>query len=498
MNRSSLLRWLAPLALGLPWMVGCTSETTSPQSTSRLVVSQFLFRNGIDSLEWLELRNDGASPAKMAGIKIKAVGYEFGASAADLPPDGKIILTNSEALFAKHHPGVKINGVYTGRLADEGEKIGLDGAEQKFEFTYSDREPWPAGASAVGASLVYAGGDPGSPDSWSASRKIGGEPRQEPDLAVDKGIRISEVGPADATGSGFVEIASSSSQAVDVSGWILAPSPGASRSDTLAPGTILPARGRIVLRQSPGEGQTGWGDLLPLATGGELLLLEPAPDGGLTGSVSAFAWNVVPQGSSAARIGPTGTESDIATAVPTPGAPTSNRTPGTVSIAEICYAPPPGDAEFVELRNETDSVVHLGFAQDPSRSWSLAGTGKIFAASDSLRPGGTLVLVSESDMTPAAFRAKWGIPDSVPVVAYSGRLDNAGETIRLRRPATPVAGNNGSTSWADIVVDAAAWLPSSPWPVAADGAGACLRRIASDIPGTSSNAWTSAQPTPGK
>ena len=58
-----------------------------------------------------------------------------------------IILTNSEALFAKHHPGVKINGVYTGRLADEGEKIGLDGAEQKFEFTYSDREPWPAGAS---------------------------------------------------------------------------------------------------------------------------------------------------------------------------------------------------------------------------------------------------------------------------------------------------------------------------------------------------------------
>lgn len=498
MKHSPFLSRLAPLAFGVVWIVGCTPETTSPELKGRLVVSQFLFRNGIDSLEWLELRNDGAGPAKMAGIKIKAIGYEFGAAAADLPPDAKIVLTNSEALFAKHHPDVKINGVYTGRLADEGEKVGLEGAEPKFEFTYSDREPWPTGPSAVGASLVYTGGDPASPASWSASRKIGGSPRQQPDLAIDKGVRISEVKPADATGSGFVEIASRSPQAVDISGWILAPSPGASRSDTLASGTILPAHGRIVLRQSPGEGQTGWGDLLPLAAGGELLLLERAADGGLTGSVSAFAWNVVPQGSSTARIGPTGTESDIATAIPTPGAPTSNRTPGTVSIAEICYAPPSGDAEFVELRNETDSVVHLGFAEDPSRSWSLTGTGKIFAASDSLQPKGIMVLVSESDMTPAAFRAKWNIPDSVPVVSYSGRLDNAGETIRLRRPALPVAGNNGSTSWADIVVDAAAWLPSSPWPVAADATGACLRRIASDIPGTSSNAWTSAQPTPGK
>ena len=498
MKHPPLGRWPAPLAACLLWVAGCTPETTSPQSTSRLVVSQLLFRNGIDSLEWMELRNDGAGPAKMAGIKIKAVGYEFGASAADLPPDGKIILTNSEALFAKHHPGVKINGVYTGRLADEGEKVGLEGAEPKFEFTYSDREPWPTGPSAVGASLVYTGGDPASPASWSASRKIGGSPRQQPDLAIDNGIRISEVKPADGIESGFVEITSKSTRAVDVSGWILAPSLGSSRSDTLAPGTILPAQGRIVLRQSPGDGQPGWGNLLPLATGGELLLLEPAPDGGLTGSVSTFAWNVVPQGMSAARIGPTGTESDIATAPPTPGAPTLRRSGGTVTIAEVCYAPPPGDAEFVELLNETDSVIHLGFAQDPSRSWSLTGTGKIFAASDSLRPRGTMVLVSESDMTPAAFRAKWNIPDSVPVVSYSGRLDNAGETIRLRRPALPVAGNNGSTSWADIVVDAAAWLPSSPWPVAADGKGACLQRTASDIPGTSSNAWTSAQPTPGK
>lgn len=498
MKRSPFFSRLAPLAFGVLWIVGCTPETTSPESKSRLVISQFLFRNGIDTLEWLELRNDGAGPAKMAGIKIKAVDYEFGATAADLPPDGKIILTNSEALFAKHHPGVKINGVFPGRLADDGEKVKLEGGDAAFEFSYSDREPWPVGPSVVGASLVYTGGDPASPSSWKASRNIGGTPRQEPDLAIDKGVRISEVKPADGTGAGFVEIASRSAQAVDISGWILAPSVGALRSDTLGPGTIVPAQGRIVLRQSPGQGQIGWGDLLPLATGGELLLLERDSDGSLTSSVQAFAWSVVPEGMSAARIGSTGTESDIATASPTPGAPTLRRSVGTVTIAEVCYAPPLGEAEFVELRNETDSVIHLGFAQDPSRSWSLSGTGKVFAASDSLRPGGFLVLVSESDMTASAFRTKWSIPDSVPVLGYPGRLDNAGETLRLRHPAIPVAGNNGSTSWADIVVDEAAWLTSSPWPTDADAKGACLQRTANDIPGTSSNAWTSAQPTPGK
>lgn len=498
MNHSPLLRWLAPLALVLPWLVGCTPEATLPEPKSHLVISQLLFRNGIDSLEWLEIRNDGSAPAKMAGIKIKAIGYEFDATTTDLAPDARIILTNSEALFAKHYPGIKINDTFAGRLADEGEKVKLEGPDEEFEFSYSDREPWPAGPSVVGASLVYMGGTPGSPSSWNASREIGGSPRQEAAVASDKGIRISEVKPADGTGTGFVEITSASAEAVDVSGWILTSSLGASRSDTLASGTIIPAHGRIVLHQSPGEGQSGWGILLPLATGGELLLLERGSDGGLTGSVHAFAWNVVPEGFSTARIGTTGTESDIATAIPTPGAPTSNRALGAVSITEVCYAPPSGDAEFVELRNETDSVIHLGFAQDPSRSWSLTGTGKTFVAADSLQPRGTMVLVSESDMTVAAFRIKWSIPDSVPVLAYSGRLDNAGETLRLRQPAIPVAGNNGSTSWADIVVDAAAWLPSSPWPTSADAAGACLQRTARDIPGTSSKAWASAQPTPGK
>lgn len=498
MKRSPLLCRLAPLTLASPWLVGCSPETISPEPKSRLVISQLLFRNGIDSLEWLEIRNDGSAPAKMAGIKIKAVGYEFGSAASDLGPDARILLTNSEALFAKHYPGIKINDVFSGRLADEGEKVKLDGADGGFEFSYSDREPWPTGPAVVGASLVYNGGDPASPSSWSASRSVGGSPRQETATAIDKGIRISEVKPADGTGTGFVEIASSSSEAVDVSGWILTPFPGSNRSDTLASGTILAAHERIVLRQSPGEGQSGWGALLPLATGGELLLLERGSDGGLTGSVQAFAWNAVPEGMSAARVGATGTESDIATALPTPGTSTSKRTIGSVSITEVCYAPISGDAEFVELRNETDSVVHLGSTQDPSRSWSLTGTGKTFVAADSLQPRGTMVLVSESDMTVAAFRIKWDIPDSVPVLAYSGRLDNAGETLRLRQPAIPVAGNNGSTSWADIVVDAAAWLPSSPWPASANAGGSCLQRIARDLPGTSSNAWASAQPTPGK
>jgi len=480
---------------------GCSDHSlaTSENPTGALVISQVLYRSPSDSLEWLELRNDGEGPAVLAGVKISAVDYKFASKTAELAPGGRLVLTNNAELFAERYPGVAIGGVYTGRLANEGEEIQLDGAEgTDFQFVYQAREPWPAGPGTIGTALVYRGGDPALPESWASSACPGGTPGAMPDLALDKEIWISEVRPADADGNGFVELASNASVSVDLSGWIVARSWGSSLSDTLPAGTTLAAQGRMVLRQQPGAGELGWGELWPTSASDELVLIERASDGSMTGNVHTLAWNPVPDGMSAAKIGSLGTYAGTAlVATPTPGLPDEVRRSGLVSIAEICYHPDSGNAEFVEILNETDSVIHLGYPADTARSWRLSGTGKTFLSSDTLAPHGRMVLVAKDDMAVEGFRSKWMIPADVPVVAFSGKLDNDGETIELRHPAIPVA-ENGGLSWEAVVEDDATWAEHAPWPTDAAGGGSCLHRNSASLPGTSPTAWIAATPTPGK
>lgn len=478
--------------------VGCSNSTDTPSGPGSLVVSQILYHNPSDSLEWIEIRNDGTGPAILAGVNIDAVGYQFGASEPTLAPKARIILTNSQALFTAKYPGVVVHGVYTGRLSDEGEEVQLDGAEGKdFKFSYEPSEPWPVGAR-VGASLVYLGGDPASPSSWGASSFAGGKPGEDATVASDKGVWISEVRPADASGNGFVELASGASESVDVGGWIVASSLGAAKSDTIPSGTAISAHGRIVLRQTPASGELGWGRLLPSPNGGDLLLIGRA-NGSITGNVHSIAWKAIPDGMSVGRIGATGTESGIGLiASPTPGTGDAGRKTGLATITEVCYDPGTGGGEFVEIRNETDSVIHLGYPADSLRSWSLSGTGKTFVSTDTLPAKGFMLLFAKDEMTAAAFRTRWNIPDNVPVVGYSGKLSNSGETLELRHPLVPLAQNNGSLEWAAVVEDAANWLPDAPWPAAANGGGSCLQRQSSTIPGTSIEAWAAALPTPGK
>lgn len=481
--------------------LGCSDPVvaTSAPKTGALVVSQLLYSSASDSLEWLEIRNDGEGPAVVAGVKIAAVGYQFASKTPTLAPGARLILTNDPTLFARRHPGATIGGVYTGRLANEGEEVELDGAEgADFKFKYAPREPWPAGPGSVGTSLVYRGGDPSMPGSWASSARAGGSPGATPSLAFDKGVWISEVRPADADGNGFVELASGATEPVDLSGWIVARSWGSPFADTLAAGTLLPAQGRLVLRQHPGSGETGWGSLWPTSASDELVLVEPSPDGAPTGNIHTLAWSPVPEGLSAGRIGPVGPDAGIALiASPTPGLPDHARRTGLATLAEICFHPDSGDAEFVEILNETDSVIHLGHPSDTARSWNLSGAGKTFLAADTLAPRGRMVLVAKDDMDVDGFRSKWKIPASVPVVSYPGKLDNAGELLELRRPAIPVAKGAG-LSWAPLVEDAATWSERAPWPTTAGGGGDCLQRIATTLPGTSPAAWTAAPPTPGK
>ncbi|MCZ6792796.1 MAG: CotH kinase family protein [Planctomycetota bacterium] len=151
------------------------------------------------------------------------------------------------------------------------------------------------------------------------------------------------------------------------------------------------------------------------------------------------------------------------------------KTASPVEISEIHYHPPSsrGDSEFVELVNTgTEPVVLSG--------WRFTrGVDFTFPRGFVLAPGGFTVLCENLD----TFRATFG--ENIPLLGeYSGRLDNAGELLRLQDGA-------GAT------VTDVRYLDSPPWPRTADGGGFSLERIRYDRDPDDPANWAAGRPTPG-
>lgn len=136
-----------------------------------------------------------------------------------------------------------------------------------------------------------------------------------------------------------------------------------------------------------------------------------------------------------------------------------------VVFNEVHYHPVAGQQEFIELRNLQGVDVNLD-------GWSLSGGVDYTFPAGSVIPGhGYLVLGA--------------IPGAAG--AFSGSVDNGGETLRLR--------NRNRRIMDELTYD-----DSNGWPEGADGSGFTLTRIAADAT-SGPQAWTaSLQPggTPGE
>lgn len=478
------------LALGVG-LGGCSSSTSSDEvpSQSRLVVGEFLYRSGTDTLEWIELRNDGTGPAPLGGVKIEATGYVFPDTTPALPSGARLVLTNSAPLFAARHPGKAIFGTFEGRLADEGEKLALEkGGVEIFAVGWSNDEPWPQSCALDGASMVWLGGDPSLPTSWAASTTMGGTPGLADLSATDPGILVSEVRPASADGGGFIELWNTSGVSVEVGGWILRDNATVPESLPIPQGVSIAPGARLVLVQTLSGTNLSWGTLSPSRTGGRLSLIRRG-----AGVAHSLSWPVLPEGTSWVRIGTYGT-GPLST--PSPGSGETKVVTGTAYISEICYHPTSG-TEYVEITSLSDSITILGNA-DSSLSWSLGGAGLRFGVMDTLPAKGRIVVALGIGIDASVFRTAAGVPATVPVIVSTGKLDNSGERLVLAQPYLPVTTGSGKLSWRERVVDAATWAPVTPWPAAADGGGSCLERIDPAIPGDSPLAWKASAPSAGR
>src|SRR5262245_39492059 len=153
-------------------------------------------------------------------------------------------------------------------------------------------------------------------------------------------------------------------------------------------------------------------------------------------------------------------------------------------IREIMYHPtdlPGGEDntgdEYIELRNITASTVTLFDPAAPTNTWHLRGGVHFdFPKNVSLGTTQSLLMVSFDPSNAgavSAFRSKYGLFATVPLYGpYTGKLDNSSDIVSVQKPDAPET--NGVPY---IVVDEVDYKDSAPWPSAADGSGAALRRV---------------------
>jgi hypothetical protein len=177
---------------------------------------------------------------------------------------------------------------------------------------------------------------------------------------------------------------------------------------------------------------------------------------------------------------------------------------GPVVINEIMYHPAiSNDAlEFVELRNVTASPVPLYDLANPANTWRLRGGVDFnFPQGTTLPPGGYLVVVSFDPATDpqslTAFQSTYGTGMTL-IGPYSGKLDNSGEAVELRKPDAPqiIPGPDvGLVPY--IVADRVVYSDVAPWPTSPDGTGHALKKVTSTLYGNEPLNWQGGAPTPG-
>jgi hypothetical protein len=315
---------------------------------------------------------------------------------------------------------------------------------------------------------------------------------------------------------------------VDIGGWYLSDRSGEFQRYRIPDGTTIPAQGFKVFYQYQFGPPDGEADVPPLfsfnsARGDAAYLSAVDGSGQLTGHRTGVVFDAAANGVSLGRhitsVGidfvplsaPSfGVNQPVDLAQFRSGSGATNAAPlvGPVVVNEIMYHPAdfgtntPAEEEYIELLNITGTVVPLFDPAHPTNVWRLTGAVRFeFATNLTLAPGVPLVVVGfhpTNSVQREAFRSRYGTNGTL-VGPFSGRLDNAGDTIELWRPDTPQAPPHPDAGWVpQLLVERVRYADLAPWPSNADGGGASLQRITAHRYGNDPLNWVALPPTPGQ
>lgn len=499
----------ARIRSGTNWSAIVGASFYIVQDFAHLAVTEIMYHppnfgatNG-DELEFLELKNTGTNALDLSGLQFTdGITFSF-TNGTRLAPGTFFVLARNPAAFATRYPGVTVNGVFSGKLDNSGEKLTLTHVlgTNAFSFSYATVPPWPLTPDGYGFSLVRAesGGDPSLPASWRPSANSGGSPGADdppsnlPPIVINEILTHTTPPQSDA-----IELFNPTPNPVNIGGWFLSDDGSQPMKFRIPNSTILAPNGFAVLGETNFNSTPGVPPSFSLSSLGESLYLfsGDAAATNLTGYSHSFEFGTAANGVSFGRyLISSGEEDWPAQTALTLGGINSGPRVGPVVINEIMYHPPAGFDEFVELSNLSASPVPLYDPAYPTNGWRLTGLSYSFSNNITLAPNAFLLVVP---IDPALFRAKYGVASAVQILGpCSGLLQDSGERLRLERPDAPVVGTNGDVTVPYIVVDEVRYNDKLPWPLSSDGDGPSLQRRLPSAYGNEPTNWFASGITPG-
>ena len=408
---------------GLQYDIVGTSHTWTVDPTHApvmvseiLTANQAAYQNGSTFPDYIELYNPMVTPYDLTGHSLtdnldNPQKFNF--------PDGTEIPA-AGYLLVHADSDTTSPGLHTGfGLDSEGDRVYLvDNSTSTHAIL--DSHAW--GLQLPDMSI---GQDP-STGHWTLNSPTPGAANQSsPTLAETDTLRINEflADPAFNLDSDFIEIYNPGILPADMGGFILTDNPiGDPRKHPIHPNTFIPAQGFAIFRATGKSVVKDSRQLnFKLTAHSEMIALY-SPQGQ---EIDTILFGPQHKDKSRARStdgGPLFTTLDI----PTPGFSNTATDPLLATlrqylrITEVHYNPAPGTLyEYIELQNSGTSGLDLS---------GLNFNGAIdytFAQGTSLAPSGYLTLA----YSPTHYQQLYG---HAPQGQYTGKLDNAGEKIRLQ------------------------------------------------------------------
>jgi hypothetical protein len=458
-----------------------------------------------DDLEFLELVNVGTNTLDLGGLTFTAgIDFTF-ANGTAVGPGNRVLLARNPVALATKYPGLQVHAVYSGKLDNAGEtlRLGIPSGVTVLELTYDNAPPWPVTPDGLGWSLVL---DDSVLVTYRASTVSGGSPGFGDSPVTTPPIVISELlTHTDPPQLDTIELHNPTASAANVGGWFLTDDPAVPKKYRIPNGTIVSAGGYVKFDET--KFNTGNAPFALSSLGDDAYLFAADAATNLTGYGHGATFGASENGVTFGRyLNSLGAEDFVAMSWPTLG--TNNARPliGPLLITEIMFQPPPlgasenYDAEFIELQNVAATNVSLQAADFPQNTWRLGNAVDYqFPVNVSLPPDGRLLVVGFDPATNAValanFRAAYGSLEGVRLFGpWSGRLNNAGESVELKFPDQPEL--DGTVPY--IMVEKVSYRPVLPWPESAAGTGASLQRAALLAYANDPANWQVASPTPGE